>query len=144
MFDERDEDLNVGAPKLRTTWGQNHFRHAFLLFFSIQVFLLLFPLLASAQSQFEVVKVADGVYAALRKEPELTVNANSVFIINDTDVVAVDMTLTPGTAKESLAALRERRVGYCFALPCPSPRGRGKKAGGTALMALSFKNVVGY
>ena len=76
---------------------------------SISIFLLLlFPLLASAQSQFEVVKVAEGVYAALRKEPPgLTVNANSVFIINDNDVVVVDTTLTPGTAKELLAALRK-------------------------------------
>src|SRR5215210_2719213 len=71
--------------------------------------LLLFsPLMVSAQTgNFEVVKVADGVYAAIRKEPPgLTVNANSVFIINDQDVVVVDTTLTPGTAKELLAALR--------------------------------------
>lgn len=55
---------------------------------------------------FEVVKVADGVYAAVRKEPPgLTVN--SVFIINDNDVVVVDTTLTPGSAKELLAALRK-------------------------------------
>jgi glyoxylase-like metal-dependent hydrolase (beta-lactamase superfamily II) len=48
------------------------------------------------------------VYAALRKEPPgLTVNGNSVFIINDNDVVVVDTTLTPGTAREELAALRK-------------------------------------
>lgn len=71
--------------------------------------LILFsPLIVSGQSgNFEVVKVADGVYAAIRREPPgLTVNANSVFIINDQDVVVVDTTLTPGTAKELLAALR--------------------------------------
>jgi glyoxylase-like metal-dependent hydrolase (beta-lactamase superfamily II) len=80
-----------------------------LLSLSISIsILLVFAILASAQSQFEVVKVADGVYAALRKEPPgLTVNANSAFIINDTDVVVVDTTLTPGTAKELLAALRK-------------------------------------
>jgi len=55
-----------------------------------------------------MVKVADGVYAAVRKEPPgLTVNGNSVFIINDDDVVVVDTTLTPGTAREELAALRK-------------------------------------
>jgi glyoxylase-like metal-dependent hydrolase (beta-lactamase superfamily II) len=55
-----------------------------------------------------MVKVADGVYAAIRTEPPgLTVNGNSVFIINDDDVVVVDTTLTPGTAKEELAALRK-------------------------------------
>ncbi|HSS19424.1 MAG TPA: MBL fold metallo-hydrolase [Pyrinomonadaceae bacterium] len=71
--------------------------------------LLLLPVFASAQSnQFEMVKVTDGVYAAIRKEPPgLTVNGNSVFIINDQDVVVVDTTLTPGTAKEELAALRK-------------------------------------
>lgn len=71
--------------------------------------ILLLPLLAAAQTnQFEMVKVADGVYAAIRKEPPgLTVNGNSVFIINENDVVVVDTTLTPGTAKEELAALRK-------------------------------------
>ncbi|HVG32249.1 MAG TPA: MBL fold metallo-hydrolase [Pyrinomonadaceae bacterium] len=70
--------------------------------------LLLSPLSAFAQTEnFEMVKVADGVYAAIRKEPPgLTVNGNSVFIINERDVVVVDSTLTPGTAKEELAALR--------------------------------------
>jgi glyoxylase-like metal-dependent hydrolase (beta-lactamase superfamily II) len=54
-----------------------------------------------------MVKVSEGVYAAIRKEPPgLTVNANSVFIINEDDVVVVDTTLTPGTAREELAALR--------------------------------------
>jgi glyoxylase-like metal-dependent hydrolase (beta-lactamase superfamily II) len=48
------------------------------------------------------------VYAAIRKEPPgLTTNANSVFIINDDDVIVVDTTLTPGTARELLAALRK-------------------------------------
>ncbi len=70
--------------------------------------LLLSPLPAFAQTEnFEMVKVADGVYAAIRKEPPgLTVNGNSVFIINERDVVVVDSTLTPGTAKEEIAALR--------------------------------------
>ncbi len=72
--------------------------------------LLLAPPVALCQSaaDFEVVKVAEGVYAAIRKEPPgLTVNANSVFIINDDDVIVVDTTLTPGSAKETLAALRK-------------------------------------
>lgn len=70
---------------------------------------ILIPLTALAQTEnFEVVKVAEGVYAALRKEPPgLTVNGNSVFIINESDVVVVDTTLTPGSAKEVLAVLRK-------------------------------------
>lgn len=57
---------------------------------------------------FEMVRLAEGVYLARRTEPAgLTVNANSVFIINEEDVFVVDATLTPGTAKEELAALRK-------------------------------------
>lgn len=76
---------------------------------SLLSLLLLFPALAFGQTGgFEIVKVADGIYAAIRKEPPgLTVNANSVFIINDDDVIVVDTTLTPGTAREELAALRK-------------------------------------
>jgi cyclase len=71
--------------------------------------LALWPLAASGQNEnFEVVKVVDGVYAAIRKEPPgLTTNANSVFIINDDDVIVVDTTLTPGSARGLLAALRK-------------------------------------
>src|SRR6476661_282069 len=63
---------------------------------------------ATAQPRFKIVKVAKGVYAAIRIEPPgLTVNANSVFIINDSDVVVVDTTLTPGTARETISALKQ-------------------------------------
>ena len=70
---------------------------------------LLTPVIALGQgNNFELIKVADGVYAAIRKEPPgLTVNGNSVFIINDEDVIVVDTTLTPATAKEEIAALRK-------------------------------------
>ena len=70
---------------------------------------LLTPIIALGQgNNFELVKVADGVYAATRKEPPgLTVNGNSVFIINDEDVIVVDTTLSPATAKEEIAALRK-------------------------------------
>lgn len=76
---------------------------------SLLLIILSLPLCASGQiGNFEMVKVADGVYAAIRTEPAgLTVNGNSVFIINDDDVIVVDTTLTPGTAKEELAALRK-------------------------------------
>ena len=71
-------------------------------------FLLMFPLATAQAQSIDVVKVADGVYAAIRKEPPgLTTNANSVFIINDDDVIVVDTSLTPSTARELLAALRK-------------------------------------
>jgi glyoxylase-like metal-dependent hydrolase (beta-lactamase superfamily II) len=81
----------------------------FLIRTSLFLVIISLPLIASGQSgNFEMVKVADGVYAAIRTEPPgLTVNSNSVFIINEDDVVVVDTTLTPGTAKEELAALRK-------------------------------------
>ena len=70
--------------------------------------LLAAPFPSPARSgSFELVKLAEGVYVARRTEPPgLTVNGNSVFIINERDVVVVDATLTPGTAREELAALR--------------------------------------
>lgn len=66
------------------------------------------PLAAFGQTgNFELVKLAEGVYVARRTEPAgLTVNGNSVFIVNEADVIVVDATLTPGTAREELAALR--------------------------------------
>ena len=84
----------------------------FLIRILLFLIILFVPLIASGQlgqsGNFEMVKVADGVYAAIRTEPPgLTVNGNSVFIINDDDVVVVDTTLTSGTAKEELAALRK-------------------------------------
>src|SRR5689334_12057209 len=76
--------------------------------------LLLFTLLAFTTSafaitpRFKIVKLSDGVYAAIRTEPPgLTVNGNSVFIINDDDVVVVDTTLTPGTAREIIAEIKK-------------------------------------
>lgn len=76
---------------------------------SLFALLLVLPPCALAQSaNFEMIKIAEGVYAAIRKEPPgLTVNSNSVFIINDDDVFVVDTTLTPATAREELAALRK-------------------------------------
>jgi glyoxylase-like metal-dependent hydrolase (beta-lactamase superfamily II) len=56
---------------------------------------------------FEVQKVADGVYAAIRKGPPgLMFDANSIFIVNDADVVVVDTNITPTSARATLAALK--------------------------------------
>jgi cyclase len=67
---------------------------------------LLLPLTAAAS--FEVERIADGVYVARRTEPPgLMVDANSVFIVNEQDVVVVDANVGPSSAKEVLAALRK-------------------------------------
>jgi glyoxylase-like metal-dependent hydrolase (beta-lactamase superfamily II) len=63
---------------------------------------------ASSPYSFEVQKVVEGVYVAVRQEPPgLMFNGNSVFIVNDEDVVVVDTTITPSSAREVLAALRK-------------------------------------
>jgi glyoxylase-like metal-dependent hydrolase (beta-lactamase superfamily II) len=78
------------------------------LLFALFLILTLASISFGQSPGFEVVKLAEGVYAAVRNEPPgLTVNANSAFIINDNDVVVVDTTLTPGSARELLAALRK-------------------------------------
>lgn len=57
---------------------------------------------------FDVQKLAEGVYAVVRKEPAgFMVDANNVFIINDDDVVVVDSNGAPSITKEVLAALRK-------------------------------------
>lgn len=56
---------------------------------------------------FDVQKLAEGVYAVVRKEPPgFMVDANNVFIINDDDVVVVDSNGAPSISKEVLAVLR--------------------------------------
>jgi cyclase len=63
---------------------------------------------ASSPYSFEVQQIAEGVYVAVRKEPPgLMFNGNSVFIVNDEDVVVVDTTISPSSAKELLAELRK-------------------------------------
>jgi glyoxylase-like metal-dependent hydrolase (beta-lactamase superfamily II) len=61
-----------------------------------------------ASSDFVVEKVVDGVYAAIRRKPPgLMFDANSVFIVNDADVVVVDTNITPSSARATMAALKK-------------------------------------
>jgi cyclase len=51
--------------------------------------------------------LGDDVYAAIRTEPEgLAVNGNSLFIVDDSDVVVVDAQFTRVATLENIAALR--------------------------------------
>jgi cyclase len=62
---------------------------------------------AASPAGFELKLIGAGVYAAIRREPPgLMVDANSIFILNDDDVVVVDTNGTPSSAREVLAALR--------------------------------------
>ncbi|HKO99885.1 MAG TPA: MBL fold metallo-hydrolase [Pyrinomonadaceae bacterium] len=84
-------------------------RNSILLLLATALAIACLHMNVSAQAgDFEVRKIANGVYVAMRTEPPgLTVIGNSVFIINDKDVVVVDTTLTPGTASELLVALKK-------------------------------------
>lgn len=62
----------------------------------------------NSQAGFEVRKLAEGVYAAIRKEPlGLWFEANVVFVINDDDVLVVDTNISHASAREVIAALRK-------------------------------------
>jgi cyclase len=62
---------------------------------------------ANPARNFAVEKLADGVYAVIRKDPPgLMVDANNVFIINEDDVAVIDANGSPSITKEVLAALR--------------------------------------
>jgi cyclase len=64
--------------------------------------------LGNGNRGFDVEKLADGVYAVMRREPAgLAVEANNVFIVNDDDVVVVDTSQSLALTKEIIAALRK-------------------------------------
>jgi cyclase len=62
---------------------------------------------ANPATNFDVQRLADNVYAVIRKDPPgLMVDANNVFIIKDDHVVVVDANGAPAITREVLAALR--------------------------------------
>lgn len=66
------------------------------------------PLAAAVQPGFQMVKVADGVYAAISVEHATPqVNGNSIVIVNDADVAVVDANVTPSDARAVLAEIRK-------------------------------------
>src|ERR1043165_9914541 len=61
----------------------------------------------SKPAKFDVVKLAEGVYAVVRKDPPgFAVESNSLFIIGDDGVIVVDAQSNAATTRETLAALR--------------------------------------
>lgn len=77
--------------------------------FALLVFALSLPVAAApSKENFEVQKLADGVYAVVRQEPPgLSVDANDLFIINDRDVIVVDTSVSTSETKKIIAALRK-------------------------------------
>ncbi|MBL8204811.1 MAG: MBL fold metallo-hydrolase [Blastocatellia bacterium] len=62
----------------------------------------------SPASNFEIQKLAEGIYAAIRKQPPLmSFDPNNVFIINDDDVIVVDANASLAGTKELIAELRK-------------------------------------
>lgn len=60
-----------------------------------------------APDSFVVQRVADGVYAFVRREPPaMALNSNSVAIVSDSDVIVVDAEFTATAARGVIAALR--------------------------------------
>ncbi len=56
---------------------------------------------------FVIEKLADGIYAVVRREPAgLAVHANNVVIVNDEDVMVVDTSQSLALTREVLAAIR--------------------------------------
>jgi cyclase len=72
------------------------------------VVLLLAPIMAQpAAPLFEFQRLADGVYAAIRREPVgLGVDANNLFVIGDDGVIVVDTNFGPSSTRQVLAELR--------------------------------------
>lgn len=63
---------------------------------------------ANPPDNFEVRRLAEGVYAVVRKEPPgLMVDANNLFVVNDEDVVVVDANGSSTHTREVVAALRK-------------------------------------
>jgi cyclase len=55
---------------------------------------------------FDLQVLGDGLYAAIRREPAgLLEHANSLVIVNDTDVVVVDSQMTPSATRELIRAI---------------------------------------
>lgn len=56
---------------------------------------------------FEVVRLADGVHAVLRRDPsDDAANANVLVIVNEQDAIVVDATITPASTEATIAAIR--------------------------------------
>src|SRR5262252_8533388 len=65
---------------------------------------------------YDVVRLADGVYAFLWKDPlQDVIESNSIFVISDEDVLVVDTGIVPSTARIMAAELKrltDRPVRY--------------------------------
>ena len=62
----------------------------------------------AGEGAFDIVKVAEGVYAAIgRPNAPMAIGCNAAIIINQDDVLVVDTHLTPSAARALLAEIRK-------------------------------------
>src|SRR5215471_21041372 len=59
-------------------------------------------------NSYDVKQVAPGVYAVIRHIEAGTVDGNTMFIINDSDVIVVDTGAYPTSARQMIAEIRKR------------------------------------
>src|SRR5437868_5689165 len=64
------------------------------------------PMVVDSAQDFDIVKVADGVYAAISKPTGLP-SGNAGFVIGSEGVLVVDTTLAPMTAQELIAEIKK-------------------------------------
>ncbi|MGH9776873.1 MAG: MBL fold metallo-hydrolase [Candidatus Acidiferrales bacterium] len=69
--------------------------------------LVLLPVAASAGDAFDIIPVADGVYAAIGKgTAPMAIGSNATIIVTEHDVVVVDSHYTPSAARALLAEIK--------------------------------------
>ncbi|MFQ5817094.1 MAG: MBL fold metallo-hydrolase [Terriglobia bacterium] len=72
------------------------------------VCLFLLPATLVAEDAFELVRVADGVYAAIgRRAAPMLIGSNAAVIVNADDVLVVDTHLTPSAAQALLGEIKK-------------------------------------
>ncbi len=70
--------------------------------------LVFLPVAASAGDAFDIIKVADGVYAAIGKgTAPMLIGSNAAIIVNEDDVVVVDSHYAPSAARALLAEIKQ-------------------------------------
>ena len=69
--------------------------------------LVLLPVAASAGDAFDIIPVADGIYAAIGKgTAPMAIGSNAAIIVNEDDIVVVDSHYTPSAARALLAEIK--------------------------------------
>ena len=75
-------------------------------FYSVALLFFLFSRTSpAADNIFQIIKVGDGVYAAIAK-PTFRLNCNAAIIVQDDGVVVVDSESIPSAAREVIAAIK--------------------------------------